>query len=198
MAIILFIHLWEETNSAIIMKKNIEDAEVSSSMLSKGGTTNHIQNLTVGKLFVCNDYYGQQLDLPQAGSWHFQAGPQMPPTMQQDFSPDCITIDIIGQATKEVQKHFWGQSSYGYLYCVLRDVFHQVFGMKRFEEIIKELTPKLRFDFKCPFNTISDTFYSNKYMKMHIDKWSTQNVKKRVTTLIKAFTEAIYKLIKKL
>ncbi len=180
------------------MKKNIEDAEVSSSMLSKGGTTNHIQNLTVGKLFVCNDYYGQQLDLPQASSWRFQSGPQKPPTMQRTFSPDCITTDIIGQATKEVQKHFWGQSSYGFLYCVLRDVFHQVFGMTRFEVIINELSTKYHFDFKCPYNTISDTFYSNNYMRMHISKWSTQNVMNRVQVLIDAFIEAIQNLIKKL
>ena len=167
-------------------------------MLSKGGTTNHIQNLTVQKLFVCNDFNGQQLDLPQASSWHFPAGPQKPPTMQRTFSPDCITIDIIGQATKEVQKHFWGQSSYGYLYCALRDIFHQVFGMKRFEDIIKELSPKYRFDFKCPSNTISDTFYSNKYMRMPISKWAKYNLKDRVMILIDAFVDAIQNLINKL
>lgn len=177
------------------MAKNIEDAEASSFLQSKGGTTNHFHNSTIQAVYVCNDFFSAQNGFTRADGLTFPTGPQMPPTMQQTFSPGCITNDLLGRAIKAVQKLFWGQSSYAVIYCTLRDAFHHEFGMRTFEDIIKELSFDLRFDFKCPRNTISSTFYNHNYMKMHIDKWTAKNVKARTMNLVRAFIAAVLELI---
>jgi hypothetical protein len=112
-------------------------------------------------------------------------------TMKNEF---IIAREKIGRCILAVQKYFWGSSCYAILYCVLRDRFGYDKKMKCLENDIRALSKEMHFDYVCPNNTISNTFYHNKFMRYHIDKWEGRQANSRATDLVDNVFDAITKM----
>ncbi len=86
---------------------------------------------------------------------------------------------------------FWGNTCYAVLYCVLRDEYNMQMTMSQFERMVENLPYHIRRKFFCPEGTLSSTFASNQYMKLHIDKWIMNGAKERVLKLVEQFKQAL-------
>ena len=105
-----------------------------------------------------------------------------------------LSKDVLGKAIKAVQRLFWGQSAYAVIFCAMRDVFEYTGVGKDFEDEMNELAGLYKFDYPCPPNTIASSFYNNDYLKLHVNKWESHQVKPRSVNLYKSFVNAVNQL----
>lgn len=107
-----------------------------------------------------------------------------------------ISKEVMAKAIKEVQKMFWGQSSYAVIFCAMRDYFGYGDNASLFEDDIDLLAEDYGFEYLCPANTIASTFYNNDYLKLNVNKWEDNHVRPRSILLVKAFKKAVEALVK--
>lgn len=114
---------------------------------------------------------------------------------KEDVTED-ISMELLGKAVKRVQSMFWGQSSYAVIYCAVRDYYKYGDNVSMFEELMNTLSQEQGWDYPCPPNTVSSSFYNNSYLKMHVSKWENHQVKQRSINLVKAFLDTLNQLQK--
>lgn len=84
----------------------------------------------------------------------------------------------LARAIANCQEYFWGNSAYAVAFCVCRDAFGWQDNASNFERLMQDQ------GLNCPTGTIASTFYNNKYMKLHIDKWKASGASDRVLKLV--------------
>ena len=107
-----------------------------------------------------------------------------------------LTREILAQAISRVKNLFWGVSSNAVLFCVCRDEEYYPDNMSQFERELMNLDYPNGMAYLCKEGTISNTFRTNQYMKLHIDKWESNGAKERVLILRDKFRATLNELIK--
>ena len=109
-----------------------------------------------------------------------QAAPQQAPAptaSRDDEQPDVTTLTA---CIDSVRKYFWKDSALAVIFCTCRDCYGYANNMSQFER-----------DFHCQEGLLSNTFRNNPYMRLHVDKWAQQGVKRRVLQLVEAYKNAV-------
>lgn len=89
---------------------------------------------------------------------------------------------LLARAIENCMPWFWGNSAYGVVFCICRDVYGR--KQKRgFEKMVKRLPFSKVPKFRCPLGTISRSFGNNPIFKEHIDNWTKYNPSKRILKL---------------
>ena len=102
-----------------------------------------------------------------------------------------LSKELLGKAIKQVQSMFWGQSSYAVIYCAVRDYYEYGDNITLFEEEMNSIAVNLHLDYPCPQHTIISSFHNNPYLRLHVSKWESHQVKPRSINLVKSFLSAI-------
>jgi len=89
----------------------------------------------------------------------------------------AVDAALVVKALKMCSAYIWGNAAYAVAFCVCRDLYGWQDNGRQFEIKMEEQ------GVDCPNGTIASTFYNNKYMKMHVDKWKNAKVPKRVMVL---------------
>ena len=101
----------------------------------------------------------------------------------------AVDVALVVKALKMCSAYVWGNAAYAVAFCVCRDLYGWQDNGRQFEIKMEEQ------GVDCPNGTIASTFYNNKYMKMHVDKWKNAKVPKRVTVLVDELKNCINELI---
>ena len=100
----------------------------------------------------------------------------------------AVDVALVVKALKMCSAYVWGNAAYAVAFCVCRDLYGWQDNGRQFEIKMEEQ------GVDCPNGTIASTFYNNKYMKMHVDKWKNAKVPKRVTVLVDELKNCINEL----
>ena len=100
----------------------------------------------------------------------------------------AVDAALVVKALKMCSAYVWGNAAYAVAFCVCRDLYGWQDNGRQFEIKMEEQ------GVDCPNGTIASTFYNNKYMKMHVDKWKNAKVPKRVTVLVDELKNCINEL----
>ena len=104
--------------------------------------------------------------------------------------------DIVAKAIQNVQKLFWGNSSYAVLYCVFRDYYSYKGSRSQYEREIGLLHFQVTPLYICTPGVVSSTFSDNRYMELHIDKWADNHAPERTMKLVEGFIKALDEQVK--
>ena len=113
----------------------------------------------------------------------------------QEFEGDkerVIDNKVLKKAVMKVKPFMWAASAYAVLYCVCRDKYGISDNMSQFE---REFSNS-KTGYSCKVGLISNTFRTNSYMKMHIDRWEQNGAKERAVILKNKFIEEVNNIIK--
>lgn len=102
-----------------------------------------------------------------------------------------LTTSKIGKALEAVQDIMWGQSANAVIFCALRDNHGYADNMSQYERDWKIMAGERRLSCQCPEGTLRAAFRDNPYLKLPVDKWSSNGVPDRAISLIKKFEESI-------
>ena len=102
-----------------------------------------------------------------------------------------MTTSKIGKALEAVQDIMWGQSANAVIFCALRDKHGYADNMSQYERDWKIMAGEYRLSCQCPEGTLRAAFRDNPYLKLPVDKWSSNGVPDRAISLIKKFEESI-------
>lgn len=100
----------------------------------------------------------------------------------------AVDAALVVKALKMCSAYIWGNAAYAVVFCVCRDLYGWQDNGRQFEIKMEEQ------GVDCPNGTIASTFYNNKYMKMHVDKWKNSKVPKRVMVLVDELKNCINEL----
>ena len=102
-----------------------------------------------------------------------------------------LTTSKIGKALEAVQDIMWGQSANAVIFCALRDNHGYADNMSQYERDWKIMAGERRLSCQCPEGTLRAAFRDNPYLKLPVDKWSSNGAPDRAISLIKKFEESI-------
>ena len=104
---------------------------------------------------------------------------------RDDRSP--VSKETIAHGIVELQKYFWGNSSYAVVFCVLRDCFEYPDNRSQFEREMTQLLLDEKLSYQCTAGVISSTINDNAYMKLDVSKWAQNGASNRVLQLVEHF-----------
>ena len=84
----------------------------------------------------------------------------------------------------DMQIHFWGNSSYAVLFCILRDFYGYPDNRTQYEKDMQALPYGRKPSFDCTTGVVSSTFSDNPFMKLPVDKCEQNGASERVTHLV--------------
>ena len=143
-----------------------------------------IQELSKGNVSI------GQLIMEVHGDNHYYEKDYQPKTGKattKDAAQESVSSELMVNALKQCRAYIWGNSAYAVAFCLCRDRYQWQDNGSYFETLMEEQ------GMECPKGTIAATFYNNKYMKMHIDKWKNAQVPKRVMLLVNQLEMAVDK-----
>ena len=138
-----------------------------------------------------NNYFYKDVHNVVNGDYHVHGNVVNDKEVPHSESIDHVSKEVMGRAILAVQDLFWGQSAYAVIFCAMRDFFNYEDNATLFEGDIDELSSEMKFEYLCPANTISSSFYNNSYLKLHVSKWGINNVKPRSIRLLNEFKDAV-------
>lgn len=139
---------------------------------------NNMDDNSLNGLFSGANFQGVQIVIAQSGSKVVYKEEN-----SSKHEVPQITEEQMVYAIEECQSLFWGQSSWAVFFCVCRDYLDMTLSMTAFENYVRELPYTKNLLYGCPDGTIQRTLSNNKYMKLHINKWETNNGMKRAILL---------------
>ncbi len=95
-----------------------------------------------------------------------------------------LSLQKLACAIENCQKYFWGNSSYGVVFCVCRDDYEVDMSQTDFERLIEGLPYKKKRDHTCPTGTIANAFSNNPIFSEDVSKWEDYNPMKRIIKLL--------------
>lgn len=95
-----------------------------------------------------------------------------------------LNLKKLACAIENCQKYFWGNSSYGVVFCVCRDDYEVDMSQTDFERLIEGLPYKKKRDHTCPTGTIANAFSNNPIFSEDVSKWEDYNPMKRIIKLL--------------
>ena len=95
-----------------------------------------------------------------------------------------LSLKKLACAIENCQKYFWGNSSYGVVFCVCRDDYEVDMSQTDFERMVEGLPYKKKRDHICPTGTIANAFSNNPIFSEDVSKWEDYNPMKRIIKLL--------------
>ena len=102
-----------------------------------------------------------------------------------------LTTSKMGKALEAVQDIMWGQSANAVIFCALRDKHGYADNMSQYERDWKIMAGEYRLSCQCPEGTLRAAFRDNPYLKLPVEKWSSNGAPDRAIMLIEKFEESI-------
>lgn len=102
-----------------------------------------------------------------------------------------LTTSKLGKALEAVQDIMWGQSANAVIFCALRDKHGYADNMSQYERDWKIMAGEYRLSCQCPEGTLRAAFRDNPYLKLPVEKWSSNGAPERAIMLIEKFEESI-------
>ena len=91
----------------------------------------------------------------------------------------------------EMQIHFWGNSSYAVLFCILRDFYGYPDNRTQYEKEMQALPYERKPSFECTTGVVSSTFSDNPFMKLPVESWERNGATSRVIHLVEKAKTAL-------
>ena len=107
------------------------------------------------------------------------------------MSDYILTTSKLGKALEAVQDIMWGQSANAVIFCALRDKHGYADNMSQYERDWKIMAGEYRLSCQCPEGTLRAAFRDNPYLKLPVEKWSSNGAPDRAIMLIEKFEESI-------
>jgi len=94
-----------------------------------------------------------------------------------------LNLKKLACAIENCQKYFWGNSSYGVVFCVCRDDYEVEPNKSAFENLAGNLPYTKKLSYICTENTIANAFQNNPIFNENINNWDSKNPMKRIIKL---------------
>ena len=104
----------------------------------------------------------------------------MPETKTEKGQPD---VTMLARAIENCQKYFWGNSSYGVVFCICRDDYEVEPNKSAFENLAGNLPYTKKLSYICTENTIATAFSNNPIFNENINNWDSKNPMARIIKL---------------
>ena len=89
----------------------------------------------------------------------------------------------LARAIENCQKFFWGNSSYGVVFCLCRDDYGMEPNKSAFENMMGNLPNTKKLSYICTENTIATAFSNNPIFNENINNWDGKNPMARIIKL---------------
>ena len=94
-----------------------------------------------------------------------------------------LSLQKLACAIENCQKYFWGNSSYGVVFCVCRDDYEVEPNKSAFENMTGNLPYTKKLSYICTENTIATAFSNNPIFNENINNWDSKNPMARIIKL---------------
>ena len=94
-----------------------------------------------------------------------------------------LSLKKLACAIENCQKYFWGNSSYGVVFCVCRDDYEVEPNKSAFENMTGNLPYTRKLSYICTENTIANAFQNNPIFNENINNWDSKNPMARIIKL---------------
>ena len=94
-----------------------------------------------------------------------------------------LNLKKLACAIENCQKYFWGNSSYGVVFCVCRDDYEVEPNKSAFEHMAGNLPYTKKLSYICTENTIATAFSNNPIFNENINNWDSKNPMARIIKL---------------
>ena len=94
-----------------------------------------------------------------------------------------LSLQKLACAIENCQEYFWGNSSYGVVFCICRDDYGMEPNKTAFEHMAGTLPYTKKLSFICKDNTIANAFQNNPIFYDHVNNWDGKNPMKRIIKL---------------
>ena len=89
----------------------------------------------------------------------------------------------LARAIENCQQYFWGNSSYGVVFCLCRDDYGMEPNKSAFENMMGNLPNTKKLSYICTENTIATAFSNNPIFNENINNWDGKNPMARIIKL---------------
>ena len=94
-----------------------------------------------------------------------------------------LSLQKLACAIENSQQYFWGNSSYGVVFCICRDDYGMEPNKSAFENLVFNLPYTKKLSFTCTENTIATAFSNNPIFNENINNWDSKNPMARIIKL---------------
>ena len=94
-----------------------------------------------------------------------------------------LSLQKLACAIENCQKYFWGNSSYGVVFCICRDDYEVEANKSAFEHMAENLPYTKKLSYLCKENTLATAFSNNPIFNENINNWDSKNPMKRIIKL---------------
>ena len=94
-----------------------------------------------------------------------------------------LSLQKLACAIENCQKYFWGNSSYGVVFCLCRDDYEVEPNKSAFEHMAENLPYTKKLSYLCKENTLATAFSNNPIFNENINNWDSKNPMKRIIKL---------------
>ena len=94
-----------------------------------------------------------------------------------------LSLQKLACAIENCQKYFWGNSSYGVVFCICRDDYEVEPNKSAFEHMAENLPYTKKLSYLCKENTLATAFSNNPIFNENINNWDSKNPMKRIIKL---------------
>ena len=94
-----------------------------------------------------------------------------------------LSLQKLACAIENCQKYFWGNSSYGVVFCLCRDDYEVEPNKSAFENLAGNLPYTKKLSYICTENTIANAFQNNPIFNENVNNWDSKNPMKRIIKL---------------
>ena len=104
-------------------------------------------------------------------------------TMPGTIGRKKLSLQKLACAIENCQKYFWGNSSYGVVFCLCRDDYEVEPNKSAFEHMAENLPYTKKLSYLCKENTLATAFSNNPIFNENINNWDSKNPMKRIIKL---------------
>ena len=108
---------------------------------------------------------------------------EIPETKNGTIGRKKLSLKKLACAIENCQKYFWGNSSYGVVFCVCRDDYEVEPNKSAFENMVGNLPNAKKLSYICTENTIATAFSNNPIFNENINNWDSKNPMARIIKL---------------
>lgn len=94
-----------------------------------------------------------------------------------------LNMKKLAQAVENCQVYFWGNSSYGVVFCLCRDDYGMEPNKTAFKPMMDKLPYTKKLSYTCNENTIATAFVNNPIFNENINNWDSKNPMARIILL---------------
>ena len=167
----------EEFISALSYMKDIEDMHEK-----------HNSTVQIGQLILKvngNNYYNDDMKMKEHEEDELKEERKMEIAETQigTIGRKKLSLQKLACAIENSQKYFWGNSSYGVVFCLCRDDYGMEPNKSAFENLVVNLPYTKKLSFVCTENTIANAFQNNPIFCDNVNNWDSKNPMARIIKL---------------